>query len=532
MSIFSGVDKAIGTGVAIYKVGVFAIIAILSAAVPIIIFGLAWWAGLLAWVAWGFFLRIQWYNQGLDLIFASAAVGQKHDVYETAEQLQSLAAPYKLDPRIVDFDQPDDSVFIGNAPGGRPVWLLPEVVRKNHISIMGASGTGKSKLSALLLAQMNRLEDAIVVFDPKDDEFLPGILQKESEIRNVPMAYINLRLDLPQINPFAGATRDQIEEVLTAGLNLDPSGNAAVDFHRGEDRDAAALLVQTGITNIPDMLAAGATIKAITGRQNFWREFKDLARLPAFHTVEAPDLEGIIQAGGIIYIVGDTDSLRIQAAQRLLLSRILQIIKGRDRSTAKQVSLFLDEFKYMLSNSALRALGTIRDRRCNLMLAFQSYGDLEDCGNLPAKAVLGAAKGNTTIKFVYKLEDAATAKDLALMSGEERIYETTHGQSFQADDGRGFNQMTKEGTRQAVTVDMLTTNLPKPLAGQASVGWVFGLGPAFPISTMHMDAGWAPEPKRLPEMPLPEADLLNAQAAVDLTLVPDEVPKQAAQALI
>ena len=234
-----------------------------------------------------------------------------------------------------------------------------------------------------------------------------------------------------------------------------------------------------------------------------WREFCELARLGAFHTEEGPTLEEVIQAGGLIYIIGDTDDLRIVAGQRMLLARVLQLIKGRERKCARQVSLFLDEFKYMLSNVALRALGTIRDRKCNLMLAYQSYGDLEDCGTLPPKAVLGAAKGNTTLKFVFKLEDGATAREFSSLAGEHAVVLQSMGKSL---DAEGREQVSwREANKAAVTVDMLTTAMPKPIAGQASVCWVFGIGPAFTIATMHLPAG--PQPQITKATPIAAAQI-------------------------
>ena len=314
-----------------------------------------------------------------------------------------------------------------------------------------------------------------------------------------PLIYLNLRNQSPQLNPFANTTPTQREQLLQCALQLDPSGNPSVDFHRGEDRDACTCLINTGAGNIVDMVSIGATLKSVTSRTNFWRELRDLSRLGAFHTADCPDFVGAIQAGGLIYVVGDTDDLRIMAAQRMILARILQIIKGRERDGARQVSLFLDEYKYTISNVSLRALGTIRDRSCNLVLGYQNYADLEDCGNLPAKAVIGAAKGNTTLKFVFKLEDATTAKEFSLMAGEQSIMIETTGKIL--DDSGAEQGHWREASKAAVSVDMLTTNMPKPLSGQSSVSWVFGLGPAFLLSTMHLPAG--PTPVVAPAKPLP-----------------------------
>jgi len=501
---------------ALFNLSFWIVIVLVAMVVPIVLGDSGGWKwGGAASIAWVLLARVLWVRQGFTGTLFDSVKDETvlNDVTKSRERLERMLTPYTIDPSYLG-----RRVFIGmvedvKGGGGRtPIYLPPELIRKNHISFLGASGSGKTKVSTLILFQMLREGDAIAVIDPKDDEFQPATLTNEAQRLGRPVVYINLRVNKPQLNPFKGTTSAQREQLLQTALQLDPSGNPAVDFHRGEDRDACASLISTGLDNILDLVAAGSTTKAVTTRQNFWRELRDLARLEAFHTTEGPDLEAVIQSGGLIYIVGDTDDLRIIAAQRLMLARLLQIIKGRERESARQVSLFLEETKYSLSNAALRALGTIRDRRCNLMLSYQSYGDLEDCGSLPPKAVLGAAKGNTTLKFVFKLEDASTAKEFCSIAGEESIMTETTGKLL---DDSGLEQgQWREANKAAVTVDMLTTNMPKPLAGQSSVSWVFGLGPAFLISTMHLPAG--PRPQITPAKPLPPLAIehLDGQAAI------------------
>jgi hypothetical protein len=283
-------------------------------------------------------------------------------------------------------------------------------------------------------------------------------------------------------------------------------------------------------------------MKTVTSRQNYWRELKDLSRVKAFHTEQGIDIEGVLDAGGLIYIVGDTDSLRIQAAQRLLIARIFQIIKNRKISAStKQVNVMLDEFKYVLSNTVLRALGTIRSKRCNLHLAYQSYGDLADCGGLPKEAVLGAAEGNTTLKFVFKIEDVGTAEKLCIVAGKEKYIAENTGK-ITDEDGRETGSFRLD-KKEFLEEDMLTTNMPKPLAGQASVCWLFGDGPPKLLSVMHLQAGVQPEVRAAEPLPQLPPKLLDAQASIalesadetlqlDAPAAPKIDPKSNAQELI
>lgn len=472
-------------------------IAVLSFSVPLLTFiEKGWLAGLVSFAMWLAYIVFAFHKTGWRKPPEQPAL---LDVDENAAWLAQLKRPYTL-------KKLGDPVFVGARPGPRgellPVTIAPEVFHKNHVSILGASGTGKSKLAAQILTQLNHHGDAVVVIDPKNDEWLPGILKAQANADGSPFVYLNLRAATPQYNPFAGCTEEQREQLLQAGLNLDPSGDPGVDFYRGEDRDACAALIRSGASNMIEMLQAGAELGAVTSRVNFWRELRQLARVKALHTDGGPDLAAAIEAGAVVYIVGDTDDLNVRGAQRMLLARIVQIIKGREREGARQAVLFLDEFKYSLSNVALRALGMIRDRRCNLLLAYQSYGDLADCGTLPPVAVLGAARENTTLKFVYKLEDAKTAGEFSQVAGEKRVTVETTNKLL--DEGREAGAL-RESNRAALSLDMLTTNMPKPLAGEASVCWVFGLGPAFPLATMHLPAGPAPQVVAAPPIDKPAA---------------------------
>jgi hypothetical protein len=348
--------------------------------------------------------------------------------------------------------------------------------------------------------------DAVVVVDPKGDEFAPGILTREARALGRPVVFVDLRADVPQIDPFAGASRAELETLMTTGLDLEPTGNAGVDFYRGEDRDALTTLLDR-ITpeqrTLKGMVSAGADMPEVTDRTNFWRSLRDLARMDAFATLEGPDLAATIAAGGLIYIVGSVDDLRVVSAQKLLLTRAIQILKNRPRATAKHTFVFLDEFKYAIGNTALRALGTIRDQRVSLMLAFQSYGDLADCGGLPVQAVVGAAKQNAPIKLVFRIEDDQTARELSSLSGQYAVTTETTSKTTTAD---GLEQGSYLNTMRAlVTPDALSTAMPKPQnSAEAPVFWLFGDGTPKLIACGYMAPG--EQPQIAAAAPLPSSD--------------------------
>ena len=311
------------------------------------------------------------------------------DVKTDAANLKKLAKGF--DPE--NYINLKKGIFLGLDSNRRPVYYPRHVIDKNHIEILGETGVGKSSLAGVLLSQLAAAGETVCVFDPKLDKKLPGVLARTGQKYGFPVHIIDLRSGAgPQLNPFAGCLAGQSEELLQVALELGKTGDAAVDFYRGGDREAASWISQAAPqgADIQALIATASQDQRLTEKENFWRELRQLGRVRALHAPHGGfDLAEALARPGVIYIFGSTTRLEIVAAQKLILQRVLQILEERaDQSRA--VCLLLDELKYLLSPAALRAAGTIRDRNCHLMFAHQSLGDLDDCPGLSPKAVKGA----------------------------------------------------------------------------------------------------------------------------------------------
>lgn len=445
------------------------------------------WGGLLSWVAAWLLMRIP------------DKPGKAGDVSSDAGALKKLASPFDPESYIGDEKaraKRGDKIFMGLDGERKPLYLPRHVLDKNHIEILGESGTGKSSIAGVMLSQLATAE-AVVIFDPKSDRNLPGALARAGELRGFPFHIIDLRPQacFPQINPFARCRADQVEELLQVALELGKTGDGGVDFYRGKDREATSFIaeaLQDGRTDMLEILAKAGADERVVEQENLWRELRQLARVKALHTEAGLNLEEVLSRPGVLYVIGSTTRLEVVAAQKLILQRVLQILDER-RDQDMPVVLFLDELKYLLSPAALRAAGTIRDRNCHLVFAHQSLGDLDDCPGLNPRAVRGAIWGNCGIKIAYRMQDAATATELSRIAGQS-IIET---QSRSKNDN-GETVTTRDERREYMPPHVFT-HLPKPANGEASVGVVFGLGPAFYLSTRWIESGPAPEPVRAPE---------------------------------
>ena len=394
------------------------------------------------------------------------------------------------------FWDPKKGIFWGLDTRRQPTFVPLEQLQKNHIQILGASGGGKTSQAGNLLAQLAIGGETVIVFDPKPDAMLPGALARVAKKHSIPFHLVDLSPKAPpQLNPLVGTDVAEQEELLQAALELGKSGDPKADFHRGEDREAALQAAELGCSSLPELAARALGVEEIAKRQNFARELRQLASLPVFQTSGGLDLHAAVQQPGILYVSGSTENDRVFLAQRLLLQRTLQLIRQTVGQRKQSVCLFQDELKYLLSVPALRALGTIRDRNCHLILAHQSLGDLADCGGLPRAAVEGAVLGNTTIKICYRLTDPATAEWFARLAGQQP---GTQAQASQSRDPGGAKPTETSGWREVQAERFpahLFTSLPKPIGDQAAVSVTWGLpGVAFLSSTRWIASGLAPVP--------------------------------------
>ena len=423
---------------------------------------------------------------------------------ESGEGLDDVEKTVKRFKKLDKFDAASHfdlkkGCFFGKDAKGKPVYVPWGKLRETHLQILGTTGSGKGIIATLIASQCVLNKEGLIWFDPKSDEFAPKILPQMAASAKKKFHFINLNLDQPaQFNLIAGSTATEIEEMLVAGFGLRGQGGDA-DFYRGKDEDAAILMANIAInenaTSIPQLFKVCSQIIEITAQENFWRNFKKLASMSVINTNGGLSLVEAVLNGDVIYVVGSCDNERVIMLQKMLLVRFMQIIKKRGhKNRANAICVFLDEFKYLLSTTALSALGVVRSFNSHFILAHQSLGDLAECPGISPESAYGAVVDNTSIKVLYRINDALHAEKMAKLSGEKRTFiESTSKNQM---DINSHSSGWIEANKYFISPDLIThLPIPSDRSNQASVGILFGIGNAKTLHVGRIEAkGAMPEP--------------------------------------
>ncbi|ECJ2445459.1 type IV secretion system DNA-binding domain-containing protein [Salmonella enterica] len=321
----------------------------------------------------------------------------------------------------LDYIDLKKGIFIGLNKDDQPQYITLKEFRTQHAAIIGTTGSGKGVTATVLLYQAILSGEAVFVEDPKDDEWAPHVLREACKKAGKKFTLINLNKLNYQLDLLADISHEQLEELFNAGFSLAKKGEAS-DFYRIKDRRAArntAAIYEKGMTlrdlfNTDFVQALREDVPAFCG------ELEEIALVNSINAKNGFSLKEVFDEGGCCYIIGSTRNQKIISAQRMILTRLIQIAETRDRinSTPRTVAIFLDELKYHLSRPAMEGLGTARDKGVHIFMAFQATDDLRDCpSDLNGDSVIGAVIENAKFKLIYKIQNPETAEWAAKMTG-------------------------------------------------------------------------------------------------------------------
>ncbi len=381
------------------------------------------------------------------------------DIREVGAQLPSFG---RIDhERRFSAAKAADSIYLGEDSSREPVHVARSIWKKSHVQVMGPPGTGKGVQAGVTLTQALGYGDAVYVFDPKSDEWAPSVYSDACRKAGVPFRYVDLRDGAPQVNPVQDASASEVAEMFYAGLRLGQRGDPS-DFYRLDDREAArqvAKLASDGMQSLEELRTralASIAPDLIGSAKGFFSAFREVAELACIQTRQGVDLKRPLTDGGCIYFVGSLRDEPIVILQKMLFVRLIQLIERK--GGARHCSIFLDEFKYLLSQQTVNALGTIRDKGCNILLAHQSLGDFADCGSdLSESSVRTTVLDTTPLKWLYRPTNQETAQWISDQTGQIRIDVERHRMSANPElaELKSTERSASEGVRNLIDVNMV-----------------------------------------------------------------------------
>ena len=349
-------------------------------------------------------------------------------------------------PSSIDYDPrslwrlQDEHIFIGLDIVRKPVYITLAEWCSQHQQVLGTTGFGKGVAVSNQLSQCLALGQTVVVFDPKNDEWAPSVLTRIAEHYNRPLCFIDLNVDEPQFNPLFGASQKQIFDLFVGSFGL-AEGRGDSDYYRSHERRVVRQWIEglekgQSLTQLSDAL----TETDYKNAPKLCNDLTELAMLGCINTNQKGAWYDVIDQGGLIYIIGSIRSEPVLRLQKMLLLRLMQRLEQRDRNQSHtHVTIFLDELKYLLCKPSLQALGTIRDKFANVILAHQSINDLLDVpDDLDPQAVRSAVLENTALKLIYRSQDPDTVEWIAKRSGTI----PAHKEMLEQSRNEGFTEMT------------------------------------------------------------------------------------------
>lgn len=367
--------------------------------------------------------------------------------------------------------------FFGLNENRKPTYLPITCCRSSHMQFTGTTGSGKGIAAGVMLTQAIQQGEAVIVVDPKNDEFLPHVLYKAANNAQVPYIYIDLLSDIPAWNPLSKKTAFEGEELLSVGFDIGEKGTDA-DYYRLNDRCAArsfaGLCANKSITLIEALRSFLSQFPEIAEKgDKFTSDIEEIALMPITNIRKGLDISSALENGAVIYVRGSMRNPRVKKLQRMFVLSVMQHIENRDRDKARHVCMFLDEFKYLISRPTMEAIGAIRDKNAHVILAYQSVGDLYDCpDDMSPESIRSSINENCSIKLTYRVHDPDTAKWIAEMSGtilvddELRHMRTNAGLA----EVKGGERTLRQTER-----PLIDTNMLKGLAERCAVLYGQGL---------------------------------------------------------
>jgi uncharacterized membrane protein len=393
------------------------------------------------------------------------------------------------------------SLFLGtNARDDTPV-LVPRDVFKEHVHVLGDTGSGKTSMGLLpLVTQLMRFGDcSVVVIDLKaDDQVFFECLRKEADKLTAllqkkdpdhpgyALRWFTTVLGRSSFafNPLTQSVMpklalDQRTDILTAALGLQYGNDYGRKFFGDSNYDVLNFVMQRNpkvesfveleealnsieLSSLPkEIRNAGVHVTSAVRRLS---RFKVLNTCPTLKTPRAVldnaiDLSDLFSRPQALYVAlppaaGVSTTAEIA---RIFLYSLLAAAQTHSRPR-KQVYLVVDEFQRIISKNVELFLQQARSMNIGCIFSNQSLADL----NSIDADLIPAVRANTRFRQVFGAGNQTDLEDL-VSSGGETVYGS---RSWNYSPGiwswilQGFSIRENRGPRLTVNDILLATDAP------------------------------------------------------------------------
>lgn len=376
-----------------------------------------YWPFVAGAIAYGLVLRFVWdryISPRLSAYWRSVRVTQETDkLVDAREEVVTLKAK--------DFEPEkyfaDGKIFYGLDEHDQPIYFDLKEFFTTHHAILGPTSYGKGIVLQGVFKQCIRFGFGVFYIDPKGDDYLPYLLQNEAQATGRRFVYLDLNPGGKGVwHPFLGGDFRQRRTRIVRAFNLDSAGTDA-DVYKAKERALLDDALENTDGTIKSLLAyvkdhGNAGDRDLSTLRDSLREWSRVDTFAQPAKRKGHSIEACLLNNAVVYVRGDLADPVVKAATKAYIAELTAEIKRLLPKRPAHVTLGIDELKFLACAEINDALATIRQNRCNMLLAAQSIANLEapDDKRLDGKALAREFEVNTPIKFVYRAADERTAE--------------------------------------------------------------------------------------------------------------------------
>ncbi|MEA2756769.1 MAG: hypothetical protein QOJ54_3058, partial [Aliidongia sp.] len=347
---------------------------------------------------------------------------------ETLSDIRTEIDLYKAwDYHPPDYYKPGQ-VFMGLNLARQPIFLPMKDWYETNKTVVGATRFGKGITAQIWADQAIRRGDALIYVDPKKDKFMSDVLRQICAETGRKFISLDLydQTTRGSWSPFVGGSPQDRRSRFYDVMDLADRGTDADHYKAGARKRLFHFFNDNTSTTIGLLLHEVDTLSAadedaqkalstVSSRLTEWAAYSKLNPRSGKGFSVAQSLLN----NAVVYVRGSLDDLVVNAATRAFIVEVCQEIRRLEFQRTGHVTMMVDEVRFTLSETLLRALATVLGANADIVTMYQNFGDLlaPIDERINGKSALQSVRVNSQIKLLFGGTDPETAEWVAEASG-------------------------------------------------------------------------------------------------------------------